>query len=83
MTTGGGLYVPITLPSLIVATRGGGTGLPTQRECLEIMDCCETGKMREFAEILAAVALAGDISLASAMCTSDGVSSHEKHGRNR
>ncbi len=29
----------ITLRSLIVTTCGGGTGLPTQREYLETMDC--------------------------------------------
>ena len=31
----GDYYWSITLPSLIVATYGGGTGLATQRECLE------------------------------------------------
>ncbi len=69
--------------STVVATRGRGTGLPTQRECLEIMDCYGTGKVKKFAEILAAVSLAGDISLAAAICASDWVSSHEKYGRNR
>ena len=32
----GELYYSITIPSLIVATYGGGTGLATQRECLEL-----------------------------------------------
>ncbi|MGE5360241.1 MAG: hydroxymethylglutaryl-CoA reductase [Bacteroidales bacterium] len=81
--SGGDLYVSITIPSLIVATHGGGTGLPTQRECLEIMDCYGAGKVRKFAEILAAVSLAGDLSLGAAICASDWVSSHEKLGRNR
>ncbi|HSM50159.1 MAG TPA: hydroxymethylglutaryl-CoA reductase, partial [Thermoanaerobaculia bacterium] len=35
ITAGGDLYIAITIPSLIVATYGGGTSLPTQRECLE------------------------------------------------
>ena len=35
----GDYYYSITLPSLIVATYGGGTGLPTQRECLEMLAC--------------------------------------------
>jgi hydroxymethylglutaryl-CoA reductase (NADPH) len=35
---------PITLPSLIVATCGGGTGLATQRECLELLGCYGTGR---------------------------------------
>ena len=34
-----GLYVSLTLPALSVATVGGGTGLPTQREALSIMGC--------------------------------------------
>ncbi|MEZ5347322.1 MAG: hydroxymethylglutaryl-CoA reductase [Pyrinomonadaceae bacterium] len=33
------LYISITIPSLIVATYGGGTGLATQKECLEILGC--------------------------------------------
>jgi hydroxymethylglutaryl-CoA reductase (NADPH) len=33
----GGYYYSITIPALIVATYGGGTGLPTQRECLELL----------------------------------------------
>lgn len=80
---GGDLYISITIPSLIVATYGGGTGLATQRECLELLDCWGRGKVRRFAEIVAAVALAGEISLASAISSMDWVSSHEKYGRNR
>ncbi len=79
----GDLYVSLTIPSLIVATYGGGTGLPTQRECLEVMDCYGKGKVRKFAEIVTAVALAGEISLASAISSLDWVSSHERYGRNR
>jgi hydroxymethylglutaryl-CoA reductase (NADPH) len=77
------LYVAITLPSLIVATYGGGTGLPTQRECLEMLGCYGKNKVHKFAEIVAGVVLAGEISLASAISSSDWVSSHEKYGRNR
>jgi hydroxymethylglutaryl-CoA reductase (NADPH) len=39
ITSDGDLYVSITIPSLIVATYGGGTGLATQRECLELLGC--------------------------------------------
>lgn len=77
------LYLSITIPSLIVATYGGGTGLPTQRECLEVMDCYGEGKVRKLAEIVAGVALAGEISLAAAISSLDWVSSHEALGRNR
>jgi len=79
----GALYISITIPSLIVATHGGGTALPTQRECLDILGCTGRGKVRKLAEIVAGVALAGEISLASAISSLDWVSSHEKYGRNR
>ncbi|PHS18613.1 MAG: hydroxymethylglutaryl-CoA reductase [Kangiella sp.] len=77
------IYMAVTLPSLICATYGGGTGLPTQRECLEIMDCYGTGKANKFAEIVAATVLAGDISLGCAVIAGDWVSSHDEMGRNR
>lgn len=77
------LYLSITIPSLIVATHGGGTGLPTQRECLEILGCVGRGKVNKLAEIIAGVVLAGEISLAAAISSLEWVSSHEKYGRNR
>ena len=77
------LHVSITIPSLIVATYGGGTALATQHECLEIMGCAGKGKVRKFAEIVAGVVLAGEISLGSAISALDWVSSHEEYGRNR
>jgi hydroxymethylglutaryl-CoA reductase (NADPH) len=83
MTPSGDLYVSITIPSLIVATYGGGTGLPTQRECLEILGCYGKGKVNRLAEIVVGVALAGEISLGAAISSSDWVSSHEQYGRNR
>jgi hydroxymethylglutaryl-CoA reductase (NADPH) len=79
----GDFYWSITLPSLIVATYGGGTGLATQRECLEVLGCYGRGKVEKFAEICAAVVLAGEISLVSAILHGDWVSAHEKLGRNR
>lgn len=83
LTEDGNLYISLTIPSLIVATHGGGTGLPTQRECLEVMGCYGTGKVYKFAEIVAAAALAGELSLGAAISSSDWISSHEAHGRNR
>ncbi len=77
------LYMSITIPSLIVATHGGGVGLATQRECLSVLGCTERGSVYKFAEIVAGVVLAGELSLASAISSSDWVSSHERYGRNR
>jgi hydroxymethylglutaryl-CoA reductase (NADPH) len=83
ITPEGHLHISITIPSLIVASYGGGTGLPTQRECLEIMGCAGRGKVRKLAEIVGGVVLAGEISLGSAISALDWVSSHEEYGRNR
>ncbi len=76
------LYISITLPSLIVATIGGGTGLPTQTESLRMMGCNGPGKVMKFAEIVAGTVLAGEISLAAAISSLDWVSSHDQYGRN-
>jgi hydroxymethylglutaryl-CoA reductase (NADPH) len=83
LTTERDLYISLTIPSLIVATYGGGTSLATQRECLEILGCLGKGKVNKLAEIVAGVALAGEISLGAAISSLDWVSSHEKYGRNR
>jgi hydroxymethylglutaryl-CoA reductase (NADPH) len=79
----GDYYWSITLPSLIVGTYGGGTGLATQRECLEMLGCYGTGKAEKFAEICAGVVLAGETSLSAAVIHGDWVSSHDHYGRNR
>ena len=79
----GDYYWSITLPSLIVGTYGGGTGLATQRECLEMMGCYGNDRANKLAEICAAVVLAGDTSLTGAILHGDWVSSHDKYGRNR
>jgi len=77
------LHLSLTIPSLIVATHGGGTGLPTQREALEVLGCTGPGKVNKFAEIVAGVALAGEVSLAASISSLEWVSSHERFGRNR
>jgi hydroxymethylglutaryl-CoA reductase (NADPH) len=79
----GDYYWSITLTSLICATYGGGTGLPTQRECLEMLGCYGKGGALKFAEICAGVVLAGETSLSSAILAGDWVSSHDQLGRNR
>ena len=83
ITKSGDYYFSITIPSLIVATYGGGTGLPTQRECLELMDCYGKDKAKKLAEIIAATVLCGELSLGTAVIADEWVSSHEQLGRNR
>ena len=79
----GSYYLSITIPSLIVATYGGGTGLPTQRECLEVLGAYGQDKVLKFAEIVAATVLCGELSLGAAIVADQWVSSHEALGRNR
>ena len=79
----GDYYYSITIPSLIVATYGGGTGLPTQRECLELLGCYGKGKVQKFAEIVAATVLCGEISLGAAVVAEEWVDAHDLLGRNR
>lgn len=83
VTPDGDYYYSVTLPSLIVASYGGGTGLPTQRECLEVLGCYGGGKVRKLAEIVAATVLCGELSLSAAVVSEEWVSSHEEFGRNR
>jgi hydroxymethylglutaryl-CoA reductase (NADPH) len=79
----GDYYYSVTIPSLIVATYGGGTGLATQRECLELLDCYGSGKVGKFAEIVAATVLCGELSLGSAIVAEEWVEAHDLYGRNR
>ena len=79
----GDYYRSVTLPSLIVATYGGGTGLATQRECLEMLGCYGEGKVGKLAEIVAATVLCGDISLQAAIVADEWVTAHDELGRNR
>jgi len=81
VTESGSLYVSLTMPNLIVGTVGGGTSLPTQRECLEMMDCYGAGKAKKFAEICCALALAGELSIAAAIASGHFVAAHQNLGR--
>jgi hydroxymethylglutaryl-CoA reductase (NADPH) len=77
----GSLYVSVTMPSIMVGTIGGGTSLPTQRACLEILGLAGAGHARALAEVCAALALAGEISLTSAICSNDFARAHQKLAR--
>ncbi len=77
------LYASVTLPNLMLGTVGGGTALPTQRECLELMDCFGPGNARKLAEICGAVILAGELSIAAALSAGHFSSAHKKFGRKK
>jgi hydroxymethylglutaryl-CoA reductase (NADPH) len=65
----GGLHASIRFPGLEVGTVGGGTTLPTAHEWLTLMGCEGPGKVYRFAQIVAAAALALEISASAAMAT--------------
>jgi hydroxymethylglutaryl-CoA reductase (NADPH) len=65
----GGLHVSVRFPGLEVGTVGGGTTLPTAREWLGMMGCAGPGTVYRFAQIVAAAALALEISASAAMAT--------------
>ena len=68
-TEDGGLQAAIRFPGLEVGTVGGGTTLPYARSWLELLGCAGTGKVYRFAQIVAATALALEISASAAMAT--------------
>ena len=68
---GGKLQVSVTLPNLIVGTVGGGTALPSQRSCLEILGMSGEGKARAFAKVAAALCLAGEMSITGALAAGE------------
>jgi hydroxymethylglutaryl-CoA reductase (NADPH) len=83
VTAEGDLYVAVSLPNLIVGSVGGGTRLPTQRECLEMMECYGEGKARKLAEICAVTAMAGEISIIAAMAAGQFGQAHAAYGRQK
>jgi hydroxymethylglutaryl-CoA reductase (NADPH) len=81
VTSAGDLYLSVSLPNLIVGTVGGGTALPTAKECLKMMDCFGPGRARKFAEICAATVLAGELSLIGAITAGEYGQAHALYGR--
>lgn len=83
LTSEGDLYISVTLPNLIVGTVGGGTALPSQKGCLEIMGLRGEGKAAALAEVCAAVCLAGEISIMGAFCAGDFARAHQRMARGK
>ncbi len=77
----GGLYASVTLPNLIVGTVGGGTGLPSQQACLQLLGLAGSGNAMAFAEVCAAVCMAGELSIIGALCSGDFSRAHKQLAR--
>ena len=83
LTPEGDLYATVSLPSLTVATVGGGTALGTSPECLRLLGCEGAGRAPKLAEIMCAALLGGELSMAAAISSGEFVDAHETYGRNR
>jgi hydroxymethylglutaryl-CoA reductase (NADPH) len=79
----GCLYASVTLPNVIVGTVGGGTGLPSQRACLDVLGLAGPDHAAAFAEVCAALALAGELSIIAAMSSDEFARAHSRLARGR
>ena len=77
----GALYASVSLPTLPVGTVGGGTGLPSQQACLNILGLAGAGHANAFAEVCAAVALAGELSIMGALVAGEFSAAHQRLAR--
>ena len=79
----GDLLVSVYMPALNLGTVGGGTGLATQLEALQILGVAGSGNVEKFAEIVGAVVLAGEISLLSSLSEGSLAKAHQKLARSK
>lgn len=80
-TPDGNLYAAVTLPGIMVGTVGGGTGLPSQKACLELMGLYGSGNSGALAEVCAGLLLGGELSIIAALATGDFTRAHHKLAR--
>jgi hydroxymethylglutaryl-CoA reductase (NADPH) len=79
----GSLYASVTLPNIIVGTVGGGTGLPSQHACLELLGLAGPDHAEAFAEVCAGLALAGELSIIAALSSDEFTRAHSRLARGR
>ena len=77
----GALYVSVMLPNLIVGTVGGGTALPSQRACLDVLGLGGPGSSRAFAELAASLVLAGELSIVGSLASGGFAAAHQRFAR--
>ncbi|NOR49222.1 MAG: 3-hydroxy-3-methylglutaryl-CoA reductase, partial [Methanosarcinaceae archaeon] len=88
LTKYGDLYCAVTLPALPVGTVGGGTGIGTQRDCLNLLGVAGAGdpagaNSKKLAEIVAVGVLAGELSLIGAQAAGHLARAHAELGRSK
>ncbi|KAL5964150.1 3-hydroxy-3-methylglutaryl-coenzyme A reductase [Taenia solium] len=77
----GSLYASVTMPCIEVGTVGGGTQLPAQRACIEMLDLSLERPAEHLARLVAGVVIAGELSLLAALATNDLVEAHMRLNR--
>eukprot|EP01135_Chromosphaera_perkinsii_P008007 Nk52_evm79s1073 gene=Nk52_evmTU79s1073 len=83
----GDLLISCTMPSIEVGTVGGGTSLPAQSACLELLGVKGPNRetpgenARNLAKIVCCSVLAGELSLMAALAAGHLVKSHMQHNR--
>lgn len=81
------LYISCSMPSIEVGTVGGGTALPAQSSCLEMMGVKGPATTNPgdnsslLARIICGTVLAGELSLMAALAAGHLVRSHLRHNR--
>lgn len=79
----GALYAVVTLPNIIVGTVGGGTGLPSQKACLDLLGMSGAGHANAFAELCGAMVLAGELSIIAALASGQFAQAHQRLARKK
>lgn len=79
--------ISCSMPSIEVGTIGGGTKLPSQKGCLELLSLYGSSnlpseKPKILSEIVCSTVLCGEISLLGSLCANDLVKAHMVLGRN-
>ncbi|CAL8320137.1 unnamed protein product [Lota lota] len=83
------LYISCTMPSIELGTVGGGTNLPAQQACLQMLGVQGSSpghpgeNARQLARVVCAAVLAGELSLMAALAAGHLVKSHMTHNRSK
>lgn len=75
------LHLSLYFPSLPVGTVGGGTSYPAQRSSLKLLKCDGAGSKGKLAGLIAAFALALEVSTAAAITSNTFTESHKRLAR--
>ncbi|XP_030209152.1 3-hydroxy-3-methylglutaryl-coenzyme A reductase isoform X2 [Gadus morhua] len=83
------LYISCTMPSIELGTVGGGTNLPPQQACLQMLGVQGSSpghpgeNARQLARVVCGAVLAGELSLMAALAAGHLVKSHMTHNRSK